>query len=128
MVVDEVTRILGGLGGRTFIQFCVGSGVHLGLDGAPEYTITIECPVAMTESGGPIEPTSTEALGRLRDLLMKDVVAVDHDHGALLVSFAEGHSLVVAPHDQYEAWQVNGDDGSLVVCMPGGELSCWAPK
>ena len=125
---DDVTRILGALGGRTFIQFCVGSGVHLGLDGAPEYTITIECPMTITESGPPVEPTSTEALGRLRDLLMKHVVAVDHDDGTLTVSFADGHSLAVAPHDLYEAWQVNGDDGSLIVCMPGGELSWWAPR
>ncbi len=35
--------------------------------------------------------------------------------------------LVVAAEPEHEAWEVRGMDGGLLVCLPGGEISVWAP-
>ena len=128
MTADDAAVILSGLGGRTFVHFTVASGIHLGLDREPNYTITIECPVTISESGEPLEVQSTPVLEKLRELLMSEVDSVEQSGGMLTISFGGGAQIVVPPDELYEAWQVNADDGSLVVCMPGGELAVWAPE
>ena len=35
--------------------------------------------------------------------------------------------LVVAADPAHEAWEVRGMDGGLLVCLPGGLISLWAP-
>lgn len=125
---DDATQILSDLGGRAFVYFTVATGVHLGLDGKPNYTISIECPVTITESGEPLEVQSTPVLEMLRGLLMSEIVSVEQSRGVLTISFGGGAQIVVPPDELYEAWQVNADNGSLVVCTPGGELAVWAPE
>ena len=34
----------------------------------------------------------------------------------------------VLPDEAYEAWTYSGDDGTLVVSTPGGELTTWGPR
>jgi hypothetical protein len=43
--------------------------------------------------------------------------------------FANGMSLQVAPHPEglYEAWDLSGNDGTMMVCRPGGTLAVWMP-
>ncbi len=50
--------------------------------------------------------------------------AVANADGSLDVEFTDGDRLLVAP-GQYEPWQLNGDDGTLVVSVAGGGLSVW---
>lgn len=45
--------------------------------------------------------------------------------GTLLVRFCDGTRIEVPPDEAYEAWNVSGPDGALVVCTPGGELAIW---
>ncbi len=35
--------------------------------------------------------------------------------------------LVVAADPMHEAWEIRGMDGGLLVCLPGGRISLWAP-
>lgn len=44
--------------------------------------------------------------------------------GGLAVDFTDGYRLVVPP-DDYEAWQLDGDDGTLYVSVAGGGLAIW---
>ncbi|WP_235065553.1 DUF6188 family protein [Mycolicibacterium iranicum] len=46
--------------------------------------------------------------------------------GALRVDFSDGTRLDVEPDDAYEAWNVSGPDGALIVCTPGGSLVTWS--
>ena len=36
-------------------------------------------------------------------------------------------SIAVAAEAAHEAWEVRGMDGGLMVCLPGGRISVWAP-
>jgi hypothetical protein len=43
--------------------------------------------------------------------------------GRLTASFENGLSIRVDPHASYEAWQIGGANGFLLVCRPGGGVS-----
>lgn len=47
--------------------------------------------------------------------------------GSLTLRFTE-IALRVEPDDHYEAWQISSDDGLLIACAPGGEVSTWHPR
>ena len=51
--------------------------------------------------------------------------AHSRDDGALLLEFTDGSRLEVRASANYEAWQLVGPAGLMVVCMPGGELAVW---
>lgn len=57
---------------------------------------------------------------------MKPVLSVSESDGQLDVVF-DSLSISVPRDDNYEAWQIRGDDGLMVVCVPGGELAVWLP-
>lgn len=64
VAAEDYKELFGRLAGRSLIQFCVGSGVRLDLEGSPHYEITIES--LLTIVAGNIEqaePTSVEVLG-----------------------------------------------------------------
>ena len=46
----------------------------------------------------------------------------------LRLSFDDGVELVVHADHRFEAWTLNREDRSLVVCSPGGELVVWAAE
>ncbi|MEI2279047.1 DUF6188 family protein [Paenarthrobacter ilicis] len=49
------------------------------------------------------------------------------DDGRLEIVLQDGFRLSVVPEPKpaYEAWNVTGPDGLLIVSMPGGELALW---
>jgi hypothetical protein len=55
------------------------------------------------------------------------LTAVDVDDGLLRLAFDDGLVLEVPPHERWEAWQINSNDGLLIVCTPGGGLTIWYP-
>ena len=51
---------------------------------------------------------------------------LDRD-GNLTINFDAGLRVVIESDQQYESWQLTGDNGERVVCMPGGSLGIWGP-
>jgi hypothetical protein len=47
--------------------------------------------------------------------------------GHLQLAFDNDLGLGVAPHPQWEAWQISSADHLLIVCAPGGQLTIWYP-
>jgi hypothetical protein len=47
--------------------------------------------------------------------------------GDLRIQFDSGHMCSISPEDNYESWQISGEEGLLMVCMPGGELAIFEP-
>src|SRR5262249_17707199 len=41
-----------------------------------------------------------------------------YKRGELQISFSDGSSIVVAPNEAYEAWEIAGRNGLLIVCTP----------
>lgn len=68
-----------------------------------------------------------EAFAPIRQLLGLDIIeSIADDSGALRMAFEDGSLIHVPADDQYEAWNVSGPRGALVVSMPGGELAIWS--
>jgi hypothetical protein len=94
----------------------------------PAHLVVISGPVAFSGPEGPgviLEGSRAAALlagwvgRRVTDL------RVDGDAG-LHVGLGQ-HTLVVAAEPVHEAWEIRGMDGGLMVCLPGGRISVWAP-
>lgn len=111
----------------TFIR--IDWQVHLQFGSAE---VVIGCPfvVSTASQQHQLDPEVRAHLGPLLDLfpdaLSTAAVAID---GTLGLSFVSGTSITVPPDADYEAWQVSGPAGYLVVCLPGsGQLAVWSSE
>jgi hypothetical protein len=122
-------RLLAVLTGKSLVQFRMGYGVHLEL--GTDHEVTIETPFGVVDgdarwSG---EPLTADAAGALLPLNLRDVTSTHVATDCALVLGLGSATLTVPPHPLYEAWQVRGPDGLLVVCSPGGDyLAVWEPE
>ncbi|MEU6563117.1 DUF6188 family protein [Nocardia nova] len=78
-----------------------------------------------------VDVADQDSYGRLAPLLGPTVGrAVTHaeadDSGRLFLSFDNGIRLRVPSDESYEAWNVTGPDGYLIVSQPGGGLAIWS--
>jgi hypothetical protein len=93
---------------------------------ATQFTLSIERPMTLaTKSGDRTIVPERGADSAYLDLL---TMTVEHatalQDGGLVIDFDDGGRLHV-PSDEYEAWQLHGDDGSLIVSIAGGGLAIW---
>jgi hypothetical protein len=115
---------VGGLD-MTFIRVDHQTRLHFG-----DFEIAIESPFRLKTPDGneySLDPGERASLGPVLDLYPDVLVnaTVDADASLRLV-FGTGATLDVPADLEFEAWQVNGPDGFLVVCMPGGSgLVVW---
>ena len=74
------------------------------------------------------EPLTADAAGALLPLIHREVASGHIASDGTLVLGLGSATLTVMPHPMYEAWQVRGPDGLLIVCSPGGEyVAVWEP-
>ena len=97
------------------------------------YFISISSPLTLEIDGENTllspEEDSEDGFGPIRGLVGRAVVDADVDAGgALRVTFQGGARLRVGPDPDYEAWNVSGPNGALVVSMPGGEIAVWSQQ
>lgn len=52
--------------------------------------------------------------------------AIAHKDGRLEIDFDDGSCLRVPAGDHYEAWDLAGPEGALMVSIPGGDLAVWS--
>jgi hypothetical protein len=69
------------------------------------------------------ELTATALLSTLNHQLTRALIS----DGRLQLTFDNHLGLEVAPHPQWEAWQISSADHLLIVCTPGGQLTIWYP-
>jgi Family of unknown function (DUF6188) len=55
-------------------------------------------------------------------------VAVAHKSGRLDLAFSDGSVLTVEVDPNFEAWDLSGPRGFLVVSIPGGDLAIWSEQ
>lgn len=73
------------------------------------------------------EEDPEEAFELVRQLIGQKINRATVDSaGTLNMVFERGARISVGPDPDYEAWNVSGPDGALVVSMPGGELAIWS--
>jgi hypothetical protein len=69
-----------------------------------------------------LDPADRGGLGPLLALFPDKAATVTVSReGVLLVTFTSGVSIRVPPAPNYEAWNIVGPGGQLVVCAPGGD-------
>ena len=122
---DLATELLQLLVGESFVQLCVGVGdAQLHFTG--DLGITLESDVQVGESAA-VAPSSLDGIGLLLPLLNEDVAdARVSDDGELSVTIA-ATSVRCRQAAHYEAWNVAGPRGVLVVSTPGG-LAIWSGR
>lgn len=127
--IVTVNELLTALVGQPLVQFRMGYGVHLEL--GHDFEVTVETPltVADGDSRWTGEPLTAEAAGALLPLNSRGVTSAEvTKDGTLNLHFGEA-SLSVPPHPMYEAWQVRGPRGTLVVRSPSGDyVAIWKPE
>jgi hypothetical protein len=93
------------------------------------YFVGIESPFTVELQGRIVSLSpedDEEAFKPLREMICQTVAdAVAAKSGSLTVLFANGVRITVEPDPAYEAWNVSGPDGMLVVSTPGGKLATW---
>ena len=92
--------------------------------------IRVACPFVLQRADGSViggDPEIPENVPPLLELAGKTVARASCASD-LVVEFDNGTVLMVPPHPAYEAWEVHGAGGLLVVASPGGgEPAVWSP-
>lgn len=127
---------LSALSGHKLSQYSIGiDGVRLSFWGediaTPSREIFIEQEtIQITQPGQPPRPvpshsklTATTLLNTLNHRLTQALISDGHLH----LTFDNDLELDVAPHPQWEGWQISSADHLLIVCAPGGQLTIWYP-
>jgi hypothetical protein len=99
----------------------MGHGMHLEVGDVHEVTIEKPFEVADGNSHWGGDPLTAEAAGALLPLNYREVTSGHITTNGTLVLGLGSATLTVPPHPMYEAWQVRGPGGLLIVCSPGGE-------
>lgn len=127
--VVVANQLIAALLGEQLVQFRMGYGVHLEV--GHDHEVTIETPFEVldgnTQWSG--EPLTAAAAGALLPINLRAVTSAQiATDGTLVLGFGAA-TLSVPPTPMYEAWQVRGPDGLLIVCSPGGEyVAVWEPE
>jgi hypothetical protein len=127
--VVVANRLLATLTGKPLVQFRMGYAMHLEVGDAHEVTIetTFEVVDGNSHWGG--EPLTAEAAGALLPLNHREVMSGHIATNGTLALGLGSATLTVPPHPIYEAWQVRGPGGLVIVCSPGGEyVAVWEPE
>jgi hypothetical protein len=114
--------------GQAFHQLCVGVGeVQLHFDGG--LSLRFETDIMHADgASAPVPPYTLDGLSLLIPLLNADVTGVGvNELGGLSLTVGRTE-LHCAGHPDYEAWNLSGPNGVLVVCAPGGDLAVWSAE
>jgi hypothetical protein len=127
--IVTANKLIATLTGKSLVQFRMGYGVHLEV--GADHEVTIETPLEVVDGetrwGG--EPLTAEAAGALLPLILRDVTSAVIATDATLILGLGAATVSVPPHPMYEAWQVRGPNGLLIVCSPGGDyVAVWEPN
>jgi hypothetical protein len=106
-----ILPVVGGEVSQVRIDFAFGLVIEVYGDESVTVVVRISTPFVFHDGGttATIDPENTAGLGALLTLHKAEVTeAYVVKDGHLHLTFADGRSIEVAPHDQYEAWQVEG--------------------
>jgi len=112
---------------HAFILVLMGSEGH----SPPTFTLRIASPFSLERpSFTPLrldpETDDKSRLAPALQLFGRSIrQSVAFKDGRLELFFDDGTRLVAPPDVEYEAWELSGDRGELVVSCPGGDLAVW---
>nr|WP_246215262.1 DUF6188 family protein [Modestobacter muralis] len=110
--------------GASLDQLCVGPG-ELQLRLSSGHTVQLESPVDVAAAAGVIAH-SIDGIALFLPLLTAPVGAVTVDDAGDLALTLGGTTVRCPAGSEFEAWNVSGQRGVLVVSTPGGGLAIWS--
>ena len=125
----DATSRLAGLVGRPLSRVDTSlDRMVLSIAADPVHLVVISGPVHLSGPSGAAQAlASGQAAGPLAAWVRRPVTDLGVDSGGgLHVGLGADH-LAVAAEADHEAWEIRGMDGGLLVCLPGGRISLWAP-
>ncbi len=125
----QATSRLAGLLGRPLTHVDTSLGrIVLSIAADPVHLVVLAGPVGL---GGPQGSGPTleahQAAALLTGWVRRPVTDLHVDAGGGLHLGLGADRLAVAAEAAHEAWEVRGMDGGLMVCLPAGRISVWAP-
>jgi hypothetical protein len=127
--VVVANNLIGALIGKQLVQFRMGYGVHLEVGDDHEVTIETSFEIEDGNTRWSGEPLTADAAGALLPLNLREVTSGRVAPDGTLVLGLGSATVTVPPAPMYEAWQVRGPDGLLIVCSPGGDyVAVWEPE
>jgi hypothetical protein len=100
-------------------------------DGADTAELYVETPFRLIGSGtdATCVPEDPESLAPALSLVNKKIIEIRiSNSGSMTTNFESGVSINVDPHGAYEAWQLGGSTGFLLVCQPEKGVSFFKEK
>lgn len=126
---SQSTGRLAGLLGRTLAHVDSSLGrIVLSIAADPVHLVVVSGPVRLGGGDGS-GPTLEchQAVAVLSGWVGRPLTDLRVDGaGGLHLALGTDH-VHVAAEAAHEAWEIRGMDGGLMVCLPGGRISVWAP-
>ncbi len=123
---NDATRLLQALVGQSLEQICVGVGdVQLRFSG-DGFSVALGSGVRTTADRAVVAPYTLEGLALLVPLLNGEVTGAHIDDRGGLSLIVRRTTLHCPENPEFEAWNLSGPSGALVVSMPGADLAVWS--
>ncbi len=125
----DATGRLAGLLGRPLTQVDTSlERIVLSIAAEPLHLVVVSGPLHVGGLQGPgLTVEGRQAAALLAGWVARPVTELRVDEGGGLHLGLGAYRLVVAAEPAHEAWEIRGMDGGLMVCLPGGRISVWAP-
>lgn len=125
----DSTNRLAGLVGTQMTQVDTSlERIVLSIAADPVHLLVISGPVQLSGSQGPgLTLEGGQAAALLAGWVGRAVTDLRIDEVGGLHLGLGGYQIAVAAEVAHEAWEIRGMDGGLMVCLPGGRISVWAP-
>lgn len=125
----DSSRRLGGLAGKQLTQVDTSlERIVLTIAADPVHLIVISGPVQLSgPEGAGLTLEGARAAALLAGWVGRLVTELRVDEAGGLHVELGGYQMAVAAEGAHEAWEIRGMDGGLMVCLPGGRISVWAP-
>jgi hypothetical protein len=125
MVIRSLPLVVGSVVDRCSIDLAVTIEC---LNQDARFSLRIESPgtIASLHEEVAFDPADRASLSPFLRLVGESVSgALVEPNGTLVVTFRENTVLRALPDPEFEAWQLVSENGYLLVCGPGGELTEW---
>ncbi len=125
---DSTSR-LAGLIGTPLTQVDTSlERIVLSIAAEPVHLVVVSGPLQVSGPQGPgLTLEGAQAAALLAGWVGRPVTEFRVDERGGLHLGLGAYRLTVAADSAHEAWEIRGMDGGLMVCLPGGRISVWAP-
>jgi|APIni6443716594_1056825.scaffolds.fasta_scaffold199133_1 hypothetical protein len=125
---DATIRLAGLIGGPLVQVDTSLERIVLSIAAEPLHLVVVSGPLQVGGLQGPgLTLEGGQAAALLAGWVGRPVTELRVDEGGGLHLGLGAYRLAVVADSAHEAWEIRGMDGGLMVCLPGGGISVWAP-